>query len=403
MRPFSARHRGRRALVTARTLTHTLTRTLMLALALTACEFDKVSVAPPAPLVVVHAVLNADAAEQVILVEASLTGRVAINDSRDFNPLDPIRTAGGEPIAGADVRLLAGADTVGVRATESRVGTRGTGRYAIPRTALAVTPGQRYRLRVRTSDGRVVTGETLVPGAPPGWMAGALPVQRASFARDADTLRLTWPAVTGARTYAVRVETPYGPWALFSDSTRFSLTGTLRNFLAPGLPNVWFPGFRQIATVVAVDRNFYDYNRSGNDPFGGTGLISSVQGGLGLFGSLVELRRQEVTVTQRDRAPLDAAWTGTSTTGATVVVDLWVEDPGPRFSAVSGRVRTPEQFAVGTLGNDGTLRLATLRSTSGADTAGLFTGRLLGDSITGSWSTRFDSSGPRLFRRTRRP
>ena len=55
MRPFSARHRGRRALVTARTLTHTLTRTLMLALALTACEFDQVSVAPPAPLVVVHA------------------------------------------------------------------------------------------------------------------------------------------------------------------------------------------------------------------------------------------------------------------------------------------------------------------------------------------------------------
>ena len=92
MRPFLDMHSGRRALVATRTMT--------LALTLAACEFDKVSVAPPAPLVVVHAVLNADAAEQVILVEASLTGRVGINDSRDFNPLDPIRTAGGEPIAG---------------------------------------------------------------------------------------------------------------------------------------------------------------------------------------------------------------------------------------------------------------------------------------------------------------
>jgi hypothetical protein len=154
--------------------------------------------------------------------------------------------------------------------------------------------------------------------------------------------------------------------------------------------------------VVAVDRNFYDYNRSGNDPFGGTGLISSVQGGIGLFGSLVELRREEVTVTKQDRAPLDAAWSGTTTAGAPVVVDLWVEDPGPRFSAVSGRVRAPERYAVGTLADDGTLRLVTLRSTSGADTAGFFTGRLQGDSIVGSWSTRFDTSGPRLFRRTRR-
>lgn len=369
---------------------------------LSGCEFAEVEVAPPAPLIVVHAVLNPDAAEQVVLVEASLTGRIGINDARDFNPLDPIRTAGGEPIAGAEVRLATGADTIGVRATETRIGTRGTGRYAVPRASLAIVPGQRYRLRVRTSDGRVATGETLVPGAPPGWSPGGGAVPRTTFARDSDSLRLTWPAVIGARTYAVRVETPYGPWALFSDSTRVTLDGTLRNFLAPGLPNVWYPGFRQITTVLAVDRNFYDYNRSGNDPFGGTGLISSVQGGIGLFGSLLELRRQEVTVTQRDRATLDAAWSGVNAGGAPVVLDLWVEDPGPRFSSVSGRVRTPEQFVVGTLAADGTLRLATLRSTSSADTAGLFTGRVQGDSITGTWSTRFNSAGPRLFRRSSR-
>ncbi len=372
------------------------------ALMLSGCEIAEVTVAPPAPTVVVHAVLNPDAPEQIVLVEASLTGRVAINDNRDFNPLDPIRTAGGEPITEADVRLLSGSDTAGVRATETRIGTRGTGRYVVPRTLLTIAPGRTYRLRIRTSAGQVVTGETRVPGAPPGWRAGALAVRTSSFLRDRDTLRLEWPAVEAARTYAVRVESPYGPWALFSDSTRFALDGRLRNFLAPGLPSVFFPGFRQTASIVAVDRNFYDYNRSGNDPFGGTGLISSVQGGIGLFASVLELQRLELSVLQQDRAPIDAGWRGVATNGTDVLFDLWLETPGPRFSALSGRRRTPEQFIVGTLGDDGDIRLATLRGASSADTAGLFTGRLLGDSLVGSWSSRFDTTGPRVFRRTGR-
>ena len=99
---------------------------------LTACELDAVNVASPRASIVVHAVLNPDVAEQVILVESSLTGRVVINDSRKFDALDPIRTAGGEPLSGADVRLLTGTDTVGARAIETRVGTRGTGRYTVP-------------------------------------------------------------------------------------------------------------------------------------------------------------------------------------------------------------------------------------------------------------------------------
>lgn len=372
------------------------------ALMLTGCEIAEVTVAPPAPTVVVHAVLNPDAPEQIVLVEASLTGRVAINDNRDFNPLDPIRTAGGEPITDADVRLIAGNDTAGVRATETRIGSRGTGRYVVPRTSLAVEPGRTYRLRIRPSTGQLVTGETRVPGAPPGWRAGALAVRTSNFLRDRDTLRLEWPAVEAARTYAVRVESPYGPWALFSDSTRFALDGRLRNFLAPGLPSVFFPGFRQTASIVAVDRNFYDYNRSGNDPFGGTGLISSVQGGIGLFASVLELQRLELSVLQQDRAPIDAGWRGVTATGTDVLFDLWLETPGPRFSALSGRRRMPEQFIVGTLGDDGAIRLATLRGASSADTAGLFTGRLLGDSLVGSWSSRFDTTGPRVFRRTGR-
>jgi len=367
--------------------------------ALGGCELSQVTVETPEPAVVVHSVLNADAEEQVILVESSLTGRVEIDSSAKFDPADPVRSAGGSPISGADVRLFAGSDTVGVRARETLTIRGGTGRYTVPRTALGIRPGERYRLRIRTPNGREVTGETLVPGAPPEWRpgSGATPVPVA-FARDRDTLRLNWTASAGARTYAVRVETPFGPWALFSDSLRFALAGSLRNFFAPGLPSVFLPGFRQTLSVVAVDRNFFDYNRSGNDPFGGTGLISSVRGGLGLFGSMVGLLRRDVSVTAPDRLPLDAAWSGVTPSGQTVTIDLWVDVPDPSATSLSGRQRAPERFVLGIQQGE-TVRLALLTSLSRADTAAFFLGRLAGDSLTGSWDRRFDTALPTVLRR----
>ncbi len=357
-------------------------------------------VTSPQSAIVVHAVLNPDVAEQVVLVESSLTGRIDINDRLRFNPLDPIRTAGGSPINGADVRLLADGDSVGVRAVETLVGTRATGRYVVARAQLAVQPGRRYRLRVRTADNREVTGETLVPGAPPGWTPGSGAVaQPTVLNRSRDTLALRWPAVTGARRYALRVEGPFGPWALFSDSTQFTLGGGLRNFFADGLPSLWFPGFVQTANVAAVDGNFYDYNRSGNDPFGGTGLISSIRGGVGLFGSLVNLLRREVTVTENTRFPLDARWRGLAANGQAAEVDLWVDVQGPTVSSVSGReVTALRRFVLGTLRGE-TLRLVTLAAGSSADTVAVFTARLAGDSLAGTYDGRFATTGPRVFRR----
>ena len=376
---------------------------LLSAVVLAACESTPVEVASPAAAIVVHAVLNPDAPEQVVLVESSLTGRVDINDGLKFDPLDPIRTAGGSPISGADVRLLPDGDSVGVRATETLVRTRGTGRYVVPRVALAIQPGRRYRLRVRTVDGRDATGETLVPGAPPGWTVGAgatpLPVV---LDRSRDTLQLRWSAVRDARTYAIRIETPYGPWALFADSTQFTLSGGLRNFFAPGLPSVWFPGFVQTASVLAVDANFYDYNRSGNDPFGGTGLISSVRGGLGVFGSVLNMLRREVTVTERTRFPLDARWRGVTAAGATAEMDLWVDVEGATVSSVSGReVTALRRYLLGTLRGE-SLRLVTLTAGSSADTVSVFTARLAGDSLVGSYDGRFATTGARVFRRIAR-
>ena len=376
---------------------------LLSALLLAACESTPVEVASPTAAIVVHAVLNPDAPEQVVLVESSLTGRVDINDGLKFDVLDPIRTAGGSPISGADVRLLADGDSVGVRAVETLVRARGTGRYVVPRSLLALQPGRRYRLRLRTADAREVTGETLVPGAPPGWTVGAgatpLPVV---LDRSRDTLQLRWSAVRDARTYVIRIETPYGAWALFADSTQFTLSGGLRNYFAPGLPSVWFPGFVQTASVVAVDANFYDYNRSGNDPFGGTGLISSVRGGLGVFGSVLNMLRREVTVTERTRFPLDARWRGVTSAGATAELDLWVDVEGPTVSSVSGReVTALRRYVLGTLRGE-SLRLVTLAAGSSADTVSVLTARLAGDSLVGSYDSRFATTGARVFRRVAR-
>ena len=369
-------------------------------LSVAGCELAAVSVATPRPAVIVHAVLNPDATEQVILVESSLTGRVSIDEGVRFNPLDPVRTAGGVPISGADVRLLADSDSLGVRAAETMVAGRGTGRYAVSRSALAIAPGRRYRLRIRTLDGVVVTGETHVPSAAAGWTPGAGETGVATtLVRSTDTLTLRWAAVPDARTYSIRVETPDGPWFLFADSTRFALSGTLRNFFANGLPSVWYPGFVQPLVVTAVDRNFYDYNRSGNDPFGGTGLISSVQGGLGVFGSSLSLLRRDVSVLDVDRAPIDARWVGTASSAVPVELDLWLETPGPTISSVSGRVRTsPNQFVVGTLQAE-SVRLITLAGISRQDTVSALVGRLAADSIVGTYNPRFATTGPTVFRR----
>jgi hypothetical protein len=379
-------------------------RTLLLVCgvaAASACEIATETVRPPARRVVVHAVLNPDADEQVFLVESSLTGRVTIDTALKFDPLDPIRTAGGEPITGARVRLTPVGDSA-FTAFETEVDGRPTGRYTIARQRLAIRPGRTYRLRIVTPDGQEITGETTVPAAPADWQPGVNVTPLAvTFDRSGAPLELRWDPVPGARTYAIRVETPNGPWFLFSDSTRFALSGGLRNFFVGGLPAVWYPGHEQLVSVGAVDRNFYDYNRSGNDPFGGSGLISSVQGGIGLFGSTLAQLRRVVTVRERDRFPLDARWVGVAVSGEPVELDLWVESPGSPRASVSGRERLGlRRFLVGTLEGD-QLRLVTLLGASSADTAALFTARVAGATITGTYDPRFGSGGARTF--TRQP
>ena len=152
----------------------------------------------------------------------------------------------------------------------------------------------RYQLRVRTPDGAVVTGTTVIPDIAPVGAGARLDL----FNRDRDSLRLTWRDVAGARAYLVRVESPFGAFLLFTDSTHITLKGDLRNYFASSLQRVFIPGFRQRVSVAAVDSNFFDYYRSRNDPFTGSGIINNLEGGIGLFGAAVNISARTLDVVQ---------------------------------------------------------------------------------------------------------
>jgi hypothetical protein len=347
---------------------------------------------------VVHVVLNPAAAAATVLVERTLTGQAPTDIALVVDPIDPIRSGGGVPISGARVVV---ADSAGnqIVAEEQRV-TRngeavGTGVYRFtnlaaaapgvrpggePAPGIRVVRGGRYALRVQTPDGTVVTAEARVPGTgPEPESPDFAPV---TFNRDRDTLTLRWPAVPGARAYALQVGSPYGSFYLFTDSTTLRLTGELRNLFAERLPRVFQAGFTQYLYVAAVDSNYYDYYRSANNVFTGSGLINHLQGGIGLFGAYVPLLSRVVFVRADDADPLDGRYVSPSYNG-NESLRLWVDTRGT-VTEVTGayRLATDEQYGVvGTLEGN---RLR-LRAVNADDVRFVFRtmdGTVEGDTIT---------------------
>ena len=366
---------------------------LLLVIAFVAsCSLGEVTVSKTVPVVVVHSVLNPSATNQVVLVERTLSGAVTIPDTA-FDPIDPIVSGGGIPVSGALVEI---SDTIGniFRGVEDRTVNsdhRGAGVYRLPLGFGSLRLGMRYRLHVHTMDGEDVTASTRIP-APEVTSSGGF---TRSFNRDRDTLLVQWKRAPLARSYGVRVETPFGPFFLFTDSTHFRMTGDVRNLFAGDLQRVFIPGFRQDMLVAAVDSNFYDYYRTNNDPFTGTGIISRVEGGLGLFGSLVSLNSGTLTVVSNQTEPIEARFRlSSSGVGASVAnqFTLYVESKAAREdlpTALSGRYVTPAPNARGDgilgqqIGNSVTLALL-LNQLSG-DTIEVFTGQLHGDTLIGSY------------------
>ncbi len=358
-------------------------------LGVVACDIGKVDVPTTTPTVVVHAVLNPGATSQLLLLERTLTGTQTVPDT-SFDPNNPIATAGGIPISGATTEII---DSTGriIRGIEDKLVATGTGTgvYRFPLAGSALRLGARYQLHVHTLDGEDLTAFTRIP-RPDVSSNGSL---TRTLNRDHDTLNVTWPIAPLARTYGVRVESPFGPFFLFTDSTFFRLTGDTRNLFANNLQRVLIPGFRQDIFVLAVDSNFYDYYRTNNDPFTGAGIISRITGGIGLFGSIVTLQSGTLNVVADQTEPIEGRFrlTPNVTTPAPLAntITLYVESKSVRSDvpdALSGRYTstTRNDGIIGTQSGT-TITFALLANQLAGDTVDVFTGELQGTTLTGTY------------------
>jgi len=370
-----------------------ITASCALSLAVTACEIESITIPRTESILALHGVLSASASTQVVLLERTRNGSVPSYDLVDG--------ALGEAVAEKDavVELTSPSGrTFQAREDNTVPDNRGRGgglyRFALPGDSLE--RGGSYRLTVRTTSGRVLTAETSVPGG------NAVATPRALvFDRSRDTVIVQWAPVTGARSYFVRIETPYGPRSFFTDSARLRLTGELRHAEVNALPRVFVPGFAQSVTVSAVDSNYYDWYRTHNERISGTGLISRVTGGIGVFGALVRVRFDEFQVVVPQTEPIAGSFTFEGTpfersTTPNLSMALYVESRAARSDqgdAVSGRyTRRPFLGMSGcvTCGLLGTIRngkveLALLRDWFASDTADVFVGELRGDTLVGTY------------------
>ena len=359
------------------------------------CEIDRTAIPRTDPQLALHGVLSVTATSQVVLLERTRSGRVFLV-APPFDVGDPVVSDVGIAESGAQMTLVAPDGTV-YQAREdntTRVDGKGQGiyRFAIPGDQLLRNAS--YHLTVRTTKDEVLTAETSVPGGVA--VAGATPV---TLDRSRDTLRLTWPETPGARSYFVRIDTPFGPRSFFTESTGVQLPGLLRNTQRDELPHVFFPGFDQAVTVSAVDSNYYDWYRTHNDELGGEGLINRVSGGLGVFGSLVRVGFDSLSVTAPLTRPFEGHFdfygSSIEELGTEYIsFDIYLESPAARSGqsdAVSGRYRPRPRFSYtgcpicGMLGTarDGHVELALLKDWSGADTVEVFNGQFFGDTLIG--------------------
>lgn len=366
-------------------------------LTLAACEIEKVAVPRTEARVSMHAVLSASAPTQVVLLERTRNGSVALV-APPFDLADPVVSDAGIVESGAFVRMTMpnGEAIIAREDNLTRGDGKGAGIYRFTLPGGALERNATYRLTVRTVNNEVLTAETSVPAG-----AAALMAEPRVFDRVRDTMTVDWPASPGARSYFVRIETPFGPRSFFTDSTRVRLTGGLRNVDVEALPHVFLPGFPQAVTVSAVDSNYYDWYRSRNDALSGAGLVNRVEGGFGVFGSMVRIRFHQLEVVAPQSEPEAGMFEFVGTEAERVStpilrLELYVESPsarGDQPSALSGRYvrRTtlgdPGCAVCGLLGTaqDRRIELTLLREWSALESRDTFVGEIRGDTIVGSY------------------
>jgi hypothetical protein len=370
---------------------------MLATLAVVGCEFEKVGIPRTDARVAMHSVLSASAPSQVVLLERTRNGSVFIL-SPPFDLGDPVMSDEGIAEQNAWVRMATpdGDTLLGIEDHITRGDGKGRGIYRFFVDGSTLIRGATYRLLIQTSSGEMLSAETTIPEGTPDMVRDVR-----TFDRTSDVAQVSWPAVTGARAYLVRIESPWGPRSFFTDSTHVRLAGDLRNVDVEALPKLFVPGFPQGVTVSAVDSNYYDWYRSQNNALTGTGLINRVEGGFGLFGSLVRLHLEEFEVVEPQTAPAEGFFDfgGTAQERSNTQylgLQLYIESPAARSDqgdALSGRYFVRPRFGYtgcltcGMLGSvkNGRVELAFLRDWTAHDTVETFSGELRGDTIVGSY------------------
>jgi hypothetical protein len=370
---------------------------LLANIAVVGCEFEKVGIPRTDARVAMHAVLSASASSQVVLLERTRNGSVFIL-SPPFDLGDPVMSDEGIAEQNAWVRMATpdGDTLLGIEDHITRGDGKGRGIYRFFVDGTTLIRGATYRLLIQTSSGEMLSAETAIPEGTPDMVRDVR-----SFDRASDVALVSWPAVAGARAYLVRIESPWGPRSFFTDSTHVRLAGDLRNVDVEALPKMFIPGFPQGVTVSAVDSNYYDWYRSQNNALTGTGLINRVEGGFGLFGSLVRLHLEEFDVVEAQTEPAEGFFDfgGTAQERSNTPylgLQLYIESPAARSDqgdALSGRYFVRQRFGYtgcltcGMLGSvkNGRIELAFLRDWTAHDTVETFSGELRGDTLVGSY------------------
>ena len=258
---------------------------LVLAAATTACV-QTTSVSPDANTLVVHAVLDPGAQHQFIVVQTT-TGAL-VTQRQLTHAVVTIATPDGRTLTAVERQDSA---AVSVPRCEkcSFPFPKVTTIYDVDVGAAGLVPGGTYQLRVVAPDGRTVTGRTTIPNA----VLSTAPLPTQTIDRDRDTVSVQWSRVAGARSYQVFIRSTAGSYSLFAD-TSVVLPGTLQ--VLDNGEDVFERRLSHQLAVIAVDQNYFDYYHRTSDFFTATGLVMHLDGGIGVFGSVVTIATRTIVV-----------------------------------------------------------------------------------------------------------
>jgi hypothetical protein len=392
-------------------------------LLLASCEYGA-GVAPTAkPRIAVHAVLNPGAAEEVLLVERTL-----VNGRHCASPLgepgaggelapcatdveDPIVAAGGEPISDAEVVVYgpAGDSAVAVEDLARRGDGKGAGVYRFTnatldpsppmgaRASLAVVPGATYRLRVTTSLG-TASARTTVPSA----SVVATTTTVTFNVERGDFVRRSAIGAGGAAGYLAVLDAAAGRARRLYDLP-VSLQASGSALIAGGFADPQTdqrlvvgltPGRPSEGRVSGLDKNYVRALRAGSDedPFSSENPGSSIEGGVGLFGSLVTVSLMRLDVVSFVDEPIE---------GRYVIVEGPATAPGEMRiysyrAALSGSFSPSDHATAALFGTRGTsppVRLDFYSDRFQLVRLGTFEGRYSGGELRGTYTAEGDASG----------